>query len=701
MRSKCNLSKFSAQRAVLSDMLPFETPPSFSNGGYFHFLSQYNVKVRHDKNKNFVEWDCDSENCDQVIRLIFNVASPFIACIERHEEFGKSILRRKAKLASRALRTQPFHFEVAHKDNDSRRLSIIHPRNQLEVANFYYDNSSLITYHACLSPFSLRKPANVAKDVFYDDKLHKKRLGERASSIEENHKEYQYLASYFTYEKYSNIYRFYESYGYHKAERSFARLLKLDISKCFDSIYTHSMPWALLGKMSTKDHLNLSKKTFGGRFDELFQNMNNGETNGIVIGPEFSRIFAELILQNVDNELQRRLLDDHDMRRNVDYEIFRYVDDFFVFHNDIEQDHRFERCLSSILREFKLSLNAHKALVIEKPIITNLTIAKNKMQGLLAERIDAGYIQKPLSGSDEQIEIFSPKVNANKLIVGFKTILKETDTTYQENLNYTFAAIEKAFKSLNSKFLKNRKDLEKKNIDEKPDEKILIDALMGLLEFSFFIYSSSQRVNFTVRLTRSISFVVDALNEMAIADDLKNQFFKFAHDNIVRNLKSNKVEKYREVETLYLVLALKKLGLNYRIELTTLANYFGFSKNDAGEYQQTKVALSIFSITVLLLLLRNIKRYKPLKVALENLLVEKFSLKAVYAKKDAEMMMLYLDVITCPYISESTKSTIDGHFDLNSAQRNEVRATNNYWFTNWENFDLTLELDKKRARQVY
>lgn len=700
MKNKCNLSKFSAQRATLSDMLPFETPPSFSNGGYFHFLSHYNVKIRCIKGTDYVEWNCDDEKCDEVIKLIFNVELPFIACFEQCKEFGKIFIRNRAKLAKNALRTQPFHFEIAHKDNDSRCLSIIHPRNQLEVANFYDENSSLITYYAGLSPFSLRKPANVAKDVFYDDKLHRKRLGEKTALREENHKEYQYLASYFTYEKYSNIFRFYESYGYHKAERSFVRLLKLDISKCFDSIYTHSMPWALLGKMPTKDHINQSKNTFGGRFDKLLQDMNNGETNGIVIGPEFSRIFAELILQNVDNELQRRLLKDHNMKHKVNYEIFRYVDDFFVFHNNVEQAQLIERYLSVILREYKLNLNSDKALILEKPIITDLTIAKSRVHNLLTDKINKEYIEKSFENSDEKIEIFSPKVNANKLIIEFKTILKETNTTYKENLNYTFAAIEKAFESINSKFLKNRKELEKKNINERPDEQTLIDALMGLLEFSFFIYSSAQRVNFTVRLTRSICVVVDALNEMAIGDDLKNQFFKFAHDNIIRTLKFNHLEKYREVETLYLILALKKLGKNYRIELSTLANYFGFSKNDSGEYQAT-LPLNIFSVTVLLLLIRNISRYQPLKVALEKHLIEKFSSKSAYTKKDAELMMLYLDIITCPFVSENTKQKIDILFNLNTTQRAEIHTVNDYWFTNWRNFDLTLELDKKRARQVY
>lgn len=63
--------------------------------------------------------------------------------------------------------------------------------------------------------------------------------------------------------------------------------------------------------------------------------------------------------------------------------------------------------------------------------------------------------------------------------------------------------------------------------------------------------------------------------------------------------------------------------------------------------------------------------------------------------------MLYLDIITCPYISNATKSTIDTVFELSPTQRQEIYAVNSHWFTDWEKFDLTLALDKKRARQVY
>ena len=103
--------------------------------------------------------------------------------------------------------------------------------------------------------------------------------------------------------KYSNIYKFYEDYKYQNAEKRFERLYKFDIQSCFDSIYSHSFTWAVSGgKEEYKKHLNGKAKSFGDDWDNIMQKMNYNETNGIVIGPEFSRIFAEIILQYIDKK---------------------------------------------------------------------------------------------------------------------------------------------------------------------------------------------------------------------------------------------------------------------------------------------------------------------------------------------------------------------------------------------------------------
>ena len=74
-------------------------------------------------------------------------------------------------------------------------------------------------------------------------------------------------------------------------------LVKADISTCFPSIYTHSIPWALVGKAVAKAHCG---KGFGrewyNQIDHYAQNCKNGETHGLLIGPHASNLLGISLL---------------------------------------------------------------------------------------------------------------------------------------------------------------------------------------------------------------------------------------------------------------------------------------------------------------------------------------------------------------------------------------------------------------------
>src|SRR5690606_34955423 len=252
-------------------------------------------------------------------------------------------------------KTKPFNFNITHKQNDFRELCVIHPVSQRKMVAFYEKYKNIIIYYSSLSPFSIRKPSQVANFTFYNDILHKKNEDKdlQHSQIEQDDSEYENLKSFFSYRKYSNIHKFYESYQFHRSEKKYNKLLKIDVTKCFDSIYTHPLPWALFNKNIIKTNIDPSLSTFGGEFDRLMQDLNANETNGITIGPEFSRIFAELILQQIDINIYEKLktndINGKNLIHKVDYEIFRYVDDYFILYNN---DSDVER----IKETFKLAL---------------------------------------------------------------------------------------------------------------------------------------------------------------------------------------------------------------------------------------------------------------------------------------------------------------------------------------------------------
>ena len=132
-------------------------------------------------------------------------------------------------------------------------------------------------------------------------------------------------------------------------------LVKADISTCFPSIYTHSIPWALVGKGKAKQTVH--DDTWYNRIDQVCSDMRNGETHGLLIGPHISNLLSEIILTVVDKKLYDK-----------GYRYVRNIDDYDCYVNSHDEAQRFLRDLEGALNEFDLPLNHKKTKVIELPI---------------------------------------------------------------------------------------------------------------------------------------------------------------------------------------------------------------------------------------------------------------------------------------------------------------------------------------------
>lgn len=678
------------QRSVLTDMLPFEVPPTFSNRGYYRFLRHNSVEIE----KGELRWVCETTDLDHTMRLLFGIKATTGIATEVVTEWGKQKTRRSVSIGKCQMTTIPFNFRVAH-NLDGRTLSVVHPRNQVAVASFYAAHSALIIYYTSVSEFSIRRPVSVSRYAYFKDKLHEERL-DAVAGVEEDDREYEQLGSYFVYRKYRNIHRFFESYKYHRSEKKYDAMVQIDVSKCFDSIYTHSLPWAVLGKDQTKFSLEESRGTFGGRFDVLMQNLNHKETNGIVIGPEFSRIFAEIILQSVDAELIMQLAKKANLIHKVDYEIFRYVDDFFVFYNEDSAQLKVFETLQEILRSKKLSINTAKIKHYQKPIITEITIAKERISTLLNDEIDPVCEKEPLDDlSEPPKQKLVCAINANRLIIRYKAAIKEAGVTYGDLLNYTFAIAENKIEKLFKAYVASDKS--------DCDRKRLSSALLAIVEFAFFAYSASPKVNHTIRLCRMITTSVDFLQAQNLPYELKHLFFKYVHDNVMQQLEKNTMSIHREVESLYLLISLSQIGREYWLPVSVLLEHFLIKEEKGtGNYIRPSGFMNHFSITILLSYIKDKVRYGKLKAFVEAHIIAKLDYMKAHCPNDAETLIMLLDLVVCPYISTTTKGIIGEIFGLTAASLASVQCANDHWFTAWgDKFDLGKELDAKRSREVY
>ncbi len=133
-------------------------------------------------------------------------------------------------------------------------------------------------------------------------------------------------------------------------------MVKADISTCFPSIYSHALPWALVGKETAKATCR-KKKLWYNRIDAACSTLKNGETHGLLIGPYASNLLSEIILTKVDKILYEK-----------GYRYTRNIDDYECFVESYEKAQWFLRDLEEALREYDLSLNHKKTSINNLPV---------------------------------------------------------------------------------------------------------------------------------------------------------------------------------------------------------------------------------------------------------------------------------------------------------------------------------------------
>lgn len=137
----------------------------------------------------------------------------------------------------------------------------------------------------------------------------------------------------------------------------YAYCIHTDISDCYSSIYTHTIPWALHSKEWAKSHRKPSQG-LGNSIDGKIRYMQNGQTNGIPQGSVLMDFVAEIVLGYADSLLSEKL-------EGIDFKILRYRDDYRIFSNSKDQVEIIIRNLSDVLSSLNLKLNSSKTFLAE------------------------------------------------------------------------------------------------------------------------------------------------------------------------------------------------------------------------------------------------------------------------------------------------------------------------------------------------
>lgn len=131
-------------------------------------------------------------------------------------------------------------------------------------------------------------------------------------------------------------------------------ILQTDILSFYHSSYTHAIPWALHGKTAAK--INRSSKDarfFGNKIDMLVRSCQDGQTMGLPIGPDTSRIISEILLCAVEAKIPASV-------RGMIVRGFRYIDDFFLCFDSLADAEATLAGIRDACLHFDLQLNASK-----------------------------------------------------------------------------------------------------------------------------------------------------------------------------------------------------------------------------------------------------------------------------------------------------------------------------------------------------
>ena len=189
-------------------------------------------------------------------------------------------------------------------------------------------------------------------------------------------------------------------------------LVEADISTCFPSIYTHSIPWALVGK-------DVAKSTHGdntywhNQIDAACYEMRNGETHGLLIGPHSSNLLSEIILTSVDKILYDK-----------GYRYYRNIDDYDCFVSTYEEAQLFLKDLEETLRLFDLPVNHKKTRILELPVAnTESWVHKLNSMQLLTQYGKASY-KEVNSYLDLSLQLSDKENNSAVLKYAIKVLSK-------------------------------------------------------------------------------------------------------------------------------------------------------------------------------------------------------------------------------------------------------------------------------------
>lgn len=683
------MSKFvqiskSKYRVLVSDVLPFERPIFFSNRFFARFLKYYGVCVDDGR---LVATKNNCEGLDALLRLLGGVKGDKRRC---------------------------FQYYISKEGHDDGRcLTIIHPFHQVQMVDFYDKYKTLLVDFCMRSSFSIRFPYKIA--TYRKDK---KEFSHLLSDTGVEIITKESIKHFFAYKHYHNINKFYDDYLFLRAEKRFPYMFKLDLRDCFESITPE-----LLSRAMFDSNMDSCPGTMAESFCSM-QKAFNSKHNGIVIGPEFSRIYAEIVLQKIDHLLEQGLLNGFKLSKTEDYLFYRYVDDGFFFCKKKDTVRIFLSVYKALLSSYNLNIKKEKTkLFSQRPFLESISYIKQSLENLIynvfESRLDTFIGFKKIQNNDYDTPTsidYKSFVKSIRSIIGSAGYNNDgtPKVSYKDIVPYILVLIQKRLYVL----LKQFDDLYRQYFEAEHDgtisrrgkeikakyENDFLQYLVNLIEILFYLLSCDNRMSTSIKIVT----IIDNLQKFVrgqykFTDGTISQRFDRIYVSILDENISDETQNYlynsnpndTNMMEILTILELQKM-MSTRCQISD-----DFLK-DFLEQSNYKKRFNFFIVFELLHFIKDSSRYEWLRYDIYSWIDKKLDTLAKHKGSDTEAVLTASELFCCPWVKNEIKQKwAEKLFGQQSSSVLTFTSKQKDLFIRWTNYSLNEELQHINSTEVY
>lgn len=471
----------------LTDIMPVEVSELFSYGKFYEYLLEHQKEI------------------NEIIHELM-----------KEKTSGNHYLFNGGNWAS-----APLKYNILKGVNQQREINLVQPISALNIYFFIECyQKEILSYLENNCYFSLRYHRK-NNNLYYKRKSNRMTEYFSKTSQKIDRGILQQTGAYFRIHKFNSVTDFTNSRMWQMCNSKYKYFAKVDYKSCFSSIYTHTYKWII--ERNTTDSKAAQNSNLLIIIDRLLQNINGKSSNGVIVGPEFSRMIAEILLQHIDKEILFSLQLEN-LFVHKDYRIFRYVDDIFIFANTPIIIDKVVDTIESVASKYLLHINELKSYTAETPVVLNTWIEKTRA---LSDKISDLFYKKKEMHDNTEIKalVKNGYISLDRLKNEFTILM----TSYPSDRRYIVSYILSTL--LNN--ISNKKDGYNLFEEGKTNKAFIF------LELAFYVYSfcpcfeHTQRViSMIVYFDDELQFKTDEKNSLKLLNLVRRYSFIFENANL-------------------------------------------------------------------------------------------------------------------------------------------------------------------------